>query len=59
MSEQAAINKTMEKPSGAGDQEARAAALNPVYPPILKGTGTFDPLALQKFLMATMQTFEI
>jgi acyl-CoA oxidase len=50
MSEQAAINKTMEKPSGAGDQEARAAALNPVYPPIVKGTGTFDPLALQKFL---------
>ncbi|HEV3211197.1 MAG TPA: acyl-CoA dehydrogenase family protein, partial [Chthoniobacterales bacterium] len=50
MSEQAAINKTTEKPSVAGDQGARTAPVNPAYPLIVKGAGTFDPLALQKFL---------
>src|SRR5215831_6903213 len=50
MSEQAAVNRIMEELSAAGGQEAHMAGVNPGYPPIVRGAGTFNSLALQKLL---------
>jgi len=44
------MNKTTEEPSATDDREACVVGLNPGYPPIERGTGTFNPLALQKLL---------
>jgi acyl-CoA oxidase len=50
MSEQAATNRTIEGLPLKCDQQPRTAPVNPGYPPIVKGAGTFNPLALQKLL---------
>jgi acyl-CoA oxidase len=44
------MNETMEKPSVTDDAGARPLQTNPGYPPIERGTATFNPLALQKLL---------
>jgi acyl-CoA oxidase len=44
------MNETMEKPSLTDGTATVVGYPNPVYPPIERGTATFDPLALQKLL---------
>ena len=44
------MNETIEKPLSKGDLENETARTNSAYPPIERGAGTFNPLALQKLL---------